>query len=245
MESLQNTFQNVETQTDAKKEEKKAFINGLKADLQTKLASDPDYVNRLQSLSNSLKVEHTLGAGVGGNIVVDKTAPDRKLKSTSQIVGYEVANIGTEPISYQTEVWTAGADGIYEAQQTEKVLNPGEHAFLTRKYMTILCSRPEISFTLANGKIISKVSKGKSTEELLSSFYYSFNDETPVNDDRVKLSVDEDVNGQRVVKAEYVDTFGYLNNPKVKKVGGAKEPKAKVSVQDMMANYINTLLSQR
>lgn len=242
MEGLRDTFAPVEAPVDEKKNEKKEFIKGLKADLQQKIATDPDYVERLQSLSNSIEVVHTLGYGTGGSIVVDKAFEERKLKSTSAIVGYEVKNIGTEPITYQTEVWAAGADGKYEAQQVEATLNPGETCVLTRKFMTILCSRPEISFTLANGKIISNLKKGRSTEELLSSFYFQFSDDTPVNDDRVKKAVDEDVDGQRVVKAEYVPAFGYLNNPKER--AAKRQKAAKVSVQDMMANYVNTLLQQ-
>ncbi len=240
-DTLNGTFA-PDTQVEEKKNEKKEFLKGLKADLQNKLATDPDYVERLQSLSNSIEVVHTLGYGKGGNIVVDKSSADRKLKSTSAIVGYEVKNIGDEAITYQTEVWTMGADGKYEAQPVEATLGAGETCVLTRKFMTILCSRPEISFTLANGKIISNLKKGKSTEELLNSFYFQFSDDTPVNDDKIKKAVDEDVDGQSVIKAEYVAAFGYLNNPKEK---AAKRVKAaKVTVQDMMANYVSTLLQQ-
>lgn len=242
MESLNNTFAAEAPVADEKKNEKKEFLRGLKVDLQNKLATDPDYVERLQSLSNSIEVVHTLGYGTGGNIVVDKASPERKLKSTSAIVGYEVKNCGTEDITYQTEVWEQGADGKYEARAVEATLGAGETAVLTRKFMTILCSRPEISFTLANGKIISNLKKGKSTEELLNSFYFQFSDDTPVNDDRVKRAVDEDVDGQRMVKAEYVAAFGYLNNPKEKAVRRSKA--TKVTVQDMMANYVSTLLQQ-
>lgn len=243
MDTLQGTFEGVATTVNSAKEEKKEFLKGLKNDLQEKIANDPDYVARLQSLSDSIQVNHTLGAGTDGNIVVDKSSPERKLKNTSAIVGYEVQNVGSEPISYQTEVWTRGEDGKYVAQPTEKTMAPGETANLTRKFMTILCSRPEISFTLKNGKIVSRTAKKKSTDELLESFYFTFNDDTPVNDDAVKKAVDEEgADGTRVVKAEYVEAFGYLNNPKEK--AGKKAAKAKVSVQDLMANYVNTLINQ-
>ena len=221
---------------------RKEKVAAMKASLKETVQTSPDFASKLRRLSNSIKVVNTLGYGKGGNIVVDKASPERKLKSTSAIVGYEVKNIGTEPITYQTEVWAMGADGKYEAQPVEATLGAGETCVLTRKFMTILCSRPEISFTLANGKIISNLKKGKSTEELLNSFYFQFSDDTPVNDDRVKKAVDEDVDGQRVIKAEYVAAFGYLNNPKEK---AAKRVKAaKVTVQDMMANYVSTLLQQ-
>lgn len=242
MESLQETFAAETVATVEAKDEKKEFVKGLKADLQTKLAQDPDFVQRLRSLSESVEVVATLGYGTGGNIVVDKTSPERKLKSTTSIVGYEVKNIGSEPITYQTEVWAKGEDGKYVAEVVEATLAAGETAALTRKYMTLLCARPEISFTLANGKIISNLKKDRQVDEMLNSFYFQFNNGVAVNDDKVKKAIDIDVDGARVVKDEYVATFGYLNNPKEKKVKAAKGQK--LSIQDMMANYVNQLVEQ-
>jgi hypothetical protein len=247
---MESTFNGIEATVDTKKAEKKEFFDSLKKDLKAKISSDPDYVQKLQSLSNSIKVVNTLGAGVGGNIILDKTAEaqpgKRALKTVSAIVGYKIANIGTEPITYQTEVWTQGEDGKYVGQTVEKTLEPNGTAVLTRKFMTVLCSRPEISFTLANGKIIASVrTKGKDLDAILNGPYFQFYDDTQVNDDKVKLSVDtEGPNGTRVVKPEFVEAFGYLNNPKEKK-GGSKEAKAQVTIQDMMANYVNTLLNNQ
>lgn len=246
MESLQNTFGEAAAApvVEAKDAAKKEFVKGLKADLQDKLASDPDFVARLRSQSESLAVVATLGHGTRGNIVVDKEAQaatgERKIKETTAIVGYEVKNIGAEPITYKTEVWTMGEDGKYVADVVEKTINPGETVALTRKFMTLLCARPEISFTLSNGKIISQLKKDKPVDEMLSAFYFQFNDGTAVNDDKVKKAIDYDNDGVRVVKDEYIEAFGYLNNPKEK--AGRKAKGQKLNIQDIMANYVNSLV---
>lgn len=245
LNTLQSTFE--QPAADTKKEERKEFLKGLKTDLQDKLASDPDYCKRLRSMSDSLEVVHTLGYGTDGNIIRDKSVTDkRKLDATSKIVGYEVKNIGTEPITYQTETWTQGEDGVYVATLVEKTLEPGQVAYLTRKFTAVMMARPEISFTVANGILISNISgKNNGTDALLEGFYFRFNDGTPVNADSVKRSVDEEgADGSRVVKAEYVEAFGFLNNPTKSKKKDKKD-KPKVTVQDMMANYINTLISQQ
>ena len=110
----------------------------------------------------------------------------------------------------------------------------------------MLCSRPEISFTLANGKIVSSSKKNaKSLKEELAAYYFAFNKAedgtTPqVNDDEVKLSVD-DADGK--VKPEYVESFGYLNNPKEGRAARTKG--AKYTTQDLAANYIHKLLEEQ
>lgn len=246
METLKDAFAPTEEQqgVDTVKAERKAFIKSLKTDLQEKISSDPEYAQRLRSLSNSLRVVNTLGYGTGGNIKLDENSADRKLVATSQIVGYVVENIGTEPITYKTEVW-AEVDGKYVATASDKVLAPGDKVALTRKFMTVLCSRTEISFVLENGKIITKLGKNKTVESMLNSCFFQFNDDTTVNDDSVKISVDEvGPDGARHVKPEFIEAFGYLNNPKEKAASRGTKSKVNVTVQDMMANYINQQISQ-
>jgi len=205
----------------------------------------------MSPLSDSVQVENSLGFGDKGNIIVDKTKEERTLIETSQIVGYRVKNIGSQPIKYQTEEWKLGEDGLYESTKVEKELAPGGVADLTRKYMTIFCARPEISFTLANGKIIkgSGAKTAKTLDSELESYYFRFNkDENGVqkqiNDDDVKINVGKKVGDKWVVKPKFVSTFGYLNNPATDKKGDRRSSKEKYTRQDMEANLINKLIEE-
>lgn len=232
-------------ETSAKKEK----VIAMKAALKETVASNPNFAQELHTLSNSVKVINTLGYGKGGNIVVDKaksTADNRALKQTSAICGYIVENCGSEPITYKTEEYTQDETGKFVGSVVVKTMQPGERVQLTRQYMTMFCAQPAISFTLANGKIVSSSKKNaKSVKEELSAYYFSFNKSEDgsalqVNDDEVKLSVD-DADGK--VKPEYVKTFGYLNNPKEGRAARAKG--AKFTTQDLAANYINKMLQEQ
>lgn len=262
MESMDNLFNNVPDTgvaaapaastpaNDAKKEK----INAMKESLRQTVASDPTFMDRLRKLSNSVQVVNSLGFGDSGNIIVDKTnstKDDRKLAVTSAIVGYRIANVGEEPIKYTTEVWSLDeATGKYVPTRAEKVLVPGATADLTRQYMTMFCAQPEISFSLLNGKIIkgsgSKGDKGIKAE--LESYYFSFSkDESGVkknvNDDDIKLNVGEKVGDKWQVKAEFLETFGYLNNPKESGRAGRKAGSGeRFSAQDVAANYVCKML---
>lgn len=228
--------------------EKKQKLNAMKTALKETIQNSPDFASKLRRLSNSLEVVNTLGAGKGGNIVVDKNAKGdgRQLKPTSQIVGYRVKNVGDEAIEYTTEVFAKDETGKYVGTVVTKTIAPGEVISLTREYMTRFCAQPEISFTLKNGKIISSSKKSaKTLKEELSAYYFSFSkaeDGTTlqVNDDEVKLSVDDE-NG--IVKPEFVETFGFLNNPKEGKAARAKGQK--FTTQDLVANYINSLVKEQ
>jgi hypothetical protein len=227
---------------------RKEKVAVMKASLKETVQTSPDFASKLRRLSNSIKVVNTLGYGKGGNIVVDKKASGdaRVLKPTSAICGYKLENIGTEVIEYTTEVFSQDETGKFVGQVVKKQWAPGETINLTRQYTTMLCSMPEISFTLANGKIVSSSKKNaKSLKEELAAYYFAFNKSedgtTPqVNDDEVKLSVD-DADGK--VKPEYVETFGYLNNPKEGRAARTKG--AKYTTQDLAANYIHKLLEEQ
>lgn len=236
-------------------ESKKEKIQMMKESLRAVVASDPDFMNRIRKLSASVEVVNSLGFGDSGNIIVDKTKStkdSRTLAVTSMIVGYRVANIGDEPIKYQTEVWEQDETGKYVPSKTEKVLAPGGTADLTRQYMTIFCAQPEISFQLANGKIIkgsgAKGDKGIKAE--LESYYFAFaKDESGVkkqiNDDDVKLNVGEKVGDKWVVKAEFVESFGFLNNPKEGGKAGRKAGSGeKFNAQDIAANFVNQMIQR-
>jgi hypothetical protein len=228
--------------------EKKEKVKAMKEALRETVSTDGSFSEKLRRLSNSVIVTHTLGYGKGGNIVVDKNASSsdkRALKPTSAICGYEIQNIGDEAIEYMTEEFAQDETGKFVGTVLKKTLAPGEKANLTRQYMTMFCAQPEISFTLANGKIVSSSKKNaKNLKEELAAYYFSFNkDENgtapQVNDDEVKLSVDDE-NGK--VKPEYVATFGYLNNPKEGKAGRGTKGGAKFTTQDLAANYIHKML---
>lgn len=227
---------------------RKEKVAAMKASLKETVQTSPDFATKLRRLSNSIKVVNTLGYGKGGNIVVDKKASGdaRVLKPTSAICGYKLENIGTEVIEYTTEVFTQDETGKFVGQVVKKQWAPGETINLTRQYTTMLCSMPEISFTLANGKIVSSSKKNaKSLKEELAAYYFAFNKDedgkTPqVNDDEVKLSVD-DADGK--VKPEYVEAFGFLNNPKEGRAARTKG--AKYTTQDLAANYIHKLLEEQ
>lgn len=227
---------------------RKEKVAAMKASLKETVQTSPDFASKLRRLSNSIKVVNTLGYGKGGNIVVDKKASGdaRVLKPTSAICGYKLENIGTEVIEYTTEVFSQDETGKFVGQVVKKQWAHGETINLTRQYTTMLCSMPEISFTLANGKIVSSSKKNaKSLKEELAAYYFAFNKSedgtTPqVNDDEVKLSVD-DADGK--VKPEYVETFGYLNNPKEGRAARTKG--AKYTTQDLAANYIHKLLEEQ
>lgn len=231
---------------------KKEKIAMMKDSLRQTIATDPEFVNKVRKLSASVEVTHSLGFGDSGNIIVDKSASskeNRVLTTTSAIVGYRVANIGSEPIKYVTEVWTQDETGKYVPTKTEKVLAPGGHADLTRQYMTMFCAQPEISFQLANGKIIKGAgSKGaKSVKAELESYYFAFSkdengNKKQINDDDVKLNVGEKAGDKWVVKAEFIESFGFLNNPKEGGKVGRKPAGEKFNAQDVAANFVWKML---
>lgn len=230
-------------------------VNEMKELLRATVAKDHSYLDRVRSLSMSVEVVNSLGYGDGGNIVIDKeksTKDNRALTTTSKIIGYRIRNIGTTPIKYQTEDWAQGEDGLWVATRTEKVLGAGETADITRQFMTMFASIPEISFQLANGKIVRGSGNGKKHDDIkaeLEAYYFSFNrsEDKQINDDEVKLNVAEkDATGAWVVKPEFATVFGYLNNPKTsgkpgKKAAGTKDG-LKLNSSDMAANYVRNLI---
>lgn len=264
---MDNIFANLDTQAGGAvetpvvnkptgaKEAKKQQVEAMKEALRETLLTDPTYNEKVGTLSSSVEVINSLGFGESGNIVVDKSKKDgRGLTATSAIVGYRVKNIGDKPIKYKTDVWTQGEDGKYVSTRAEKTLEPGGTADFTRMFMTMFCAQPELSFTLANGKII-KGSGSKGNKDLkaeLESYYFRFDkdevtgEKKQINDDTVKLNVGEKVNGVWVVKAEYVETFGFLNNPK-ENAGRRTRGKSgeTYSAQTYAANYINKLITEQ
>lgn len=231
------------------------------------VAEDPTIMQRLNSLSDNVAVVNTLGFGEGGSLIQKEPAPGeevkydedgkpiRELVPTAKIVGYAIQNVGDTPINYVTEEFAKNEQGIFVGQKVEKVLAPGEKAALSRKYMTIFCSRPEVAFTLKNGKIVRKrpkqSGKAQALDAYLESHYFIFSDPNlKVNSDTVKINIGvkkktADGTVKWVVKPEFEKTFGYLNNPKAAGTRGrGKSAGTKITPQQLAANYINKLLQE-
>ena len=259
-----STSMGASNMTESQKKEKKVLYKKTFAE---SMAADPTLQNKIGTLSGSIEILNTLGYGKGGNIIVDKSSPEfgkdeldkdgnpvldknnkpkkkRPLKETSQIVGYVLKNIGNVAIPYTTEVWKQNKEGVYVGEVVEKQAAPNEVFFLNRKYMTLFASMPEISFEFANGKMTesSRNVEAGNLDETLTAYYFSFSKESKkeVNDDEVKLSVGAD----RVVKDEYIETFGYLCNAPVAKERAHKEGGTSWSTQAMAANYVRKLIEQ-
>lgn len=253
LDDVKETAPEVAGGKDAKKAVKRERVKMMQGMLKDTIQNDPTFATRACALSNSLEVVNTLGFGDKGSIEVDKTQPvgadgKRPLKNTAAIVGYRVKNIGEAPIQYKTEEYTKNEDGVWVGQLVEKTLNAGESVELTRKYMTILCAEPEISFKLSNGKMVrgSKSVKNGDQDAELEAYYFVFADsDSKVNDDAIKDRVDRKVKTETgykyVVAEEYETTFGYLNNGK--SAGRkAKIDKSKFDGQVMAANYVHRML---
>jgi hypothetical protein len=245
MSEMSNLFNNGQqfsnNQTVDNNDEKKQKVQDMKEAMKESL-QNAEYKSRLHTLSDSLEIKHSLGYGSSGNIIEVKSGGKdggRAVKPTSQIVGYQLTNVGSQPIPYTTEEFSLGNDGLYEGKVVEKTMAPGETINITRKYLAILTSQPEISFTLKNGNIVSPKRKFKNFAEELSAHYFKFSDDTKVNDDSVKISIDKD----NKVLPEFVATFGYLNNPKAGRQKKAAGPK--YTTQDLAANYIYKILNEQ
>ena len=233
---------------------RKEKIKVMEEALKTTIAEDPNFLEKKSSLSEALEVINTLGFGDSGGIVVDKTKSDgRALAQVSATVGYKVRNNGTEPIKYKTEIFAQDETGKFVGTVTEKVLSAGEEADLTRQYMTMIAAAPEFSFQLANGKIVrgSGARGDKSLKAELEAHYFKFDktedgETIQVHDDSIKLNVGEEVGGKWVVKPEYAEAFGYLNNPK-EATGGRRRKSAgkQYNAQEIAANYINRLIQDQ
>lgn len=242
---------------DEKKLAKKAKLQEMANVFKQSLSEDPTLKDKINLLSESIAVVHTLGFGDSGNIILDKSKADGErsgaLVATSQIVGYQVQNTGKTPVQYMTEEYAQDGTGVWVGTKVQKTLEPGATTELTRKYMTIFCSQPEISFKLQNGKIIrgSGTIRPNDVDGELEAYYFIFNDKNiKVNSDEVKLNIAtkttvEGGASKWIVKDEFVSTFGYLNNEKsaTKKSRGSKAT-SRYTTQDMAANFIQKLISE-
>ena len=237
------------------KEARDARINKMKDSFSAFIRENPDVRERIRMYSDSIEVVNTLGWGTSGNIILDhertKATNTRKVLQVPVIVGYRLRSNWKEPISYQTEEWTQNEAGLWVAERVTKVWEPGTEIDLTRLFMSVLCSIPEISFTFANGKM--KQGSAKTTSDPRSKlealhFVFKSVDGQPkmnVNSDEVKLNVGyEDENGTWHVKPEFEATFGYLNNPSAHKTRTRSSGGDSYTMQDLLAHYVQDMLQQ-
>jgi len=231
--------------------EKKARIDAMKKDFEQAVLNDTTLLDRKGIYSDALEVVNSLGWGDKGNIVLnpDETSEERLLP-VSKNVGYRVINNGDDAIQYQTEVWAYDEQaGKFIGTPVTKVIAPGQTADLSRMYMTMFAARPEVSFRFANGIVVkgsgSKAAKTGLKGEL-ETYHFRFEkdeagEKKQINDDSVKLNVGEKIGGKWVVKQQFQEVFGFLNNDK-EETKTAKAKKLTYTAQDLAAHYVRKLM---
>ena len=176
----------------------------------------------INSLSESIEVINTLGFGgtIKEEIEYVGTKKRKKIKTidSSKIVGYRILNIGIKPIEYRTEIWNKNTDGNYSATEIERVLNPKEAIDLTKYYMALLSSRPEILLQLSNGKMVKGTRiKNEDTRKQLESYYFKFDrvgygKVQDVNNVNIKINIARKIEGNWEIKEQFNQTFGFMHN---------------------------------
>lgn len=158
-----------------------------------------------------------------------KHKPYRRVTTESQVVGYKIKNESDTPIEFETEFFHREEDGTWVGNKTSYVLKPGETTCISRMYLAKLSAHAEFNMTLKNGIMIGKISKvDTDIEAALSAQYFSFNKNTgmDVHSPEVKIQIGEQVkvgdSVKYVVKEEFAEVFGYLNNVETNKTRGSK-----------------------
>lgn len=232
-----------------KKDDKKAVKQAMKAALQETLASDPDFEKKVSVLSDKIEMVHSLGYSGKKSLILDKekygktgSRGNDALVPVPAIVGYQFKNNSDQTIDYTTEVFAKDeATGDFVGKVVQKQWAPGDVITLSRKYVAVNFSRPEFSFTLANGIVITAMRGAKSIDEQLANCYFKLADgsDFEINDPQVKVAIDDD----RIVKPEFVETFGYLMNAKKRATKGSS--KSNLTTQAVTANYIRSLIEKQ
>lgn len=197
-----------------------------------------------------------------GNPIFDEEGKQVMKKSLIPIpenVGYIIQNNTNQELQYTIEVYQKNADGVFVGTPVTKVLAPGASAAFSRKWLTLFASQAAISNKFANGRLTRSSARAKGNlspkeayEAELEAYYVQFTEEgLTVNDDSLKEQIGKKVKGTDgkpmwVVKPEYTEIFGYLNNVPEKKVGGKKAGATKPAFEstDVYANYINKMAKE-
>lgn len=158
-----------------------------------------------------------------------KHKPYRRVTTESQVVGYRIKNESDTPVEYETEVFHKEEDGTWVGSKVQATMAPGATADISRLYLAKLLAREEFNMTLKNGILIGKISKvDTDIEAALAAQYFSFNKNTgmDVHSPEVKIQIGTPVQvgetTKYVVKDEFAETFGNLNNVEVNKTRGRK-----------------------
>lgn len=216
--------------------------------------NDPQFQESLNKYSENIEVIGALGFGDSGNFMVDKLKPVKdngkaNLVPTSEILGYIVVNHGTEAIPYRATNWKKNEEtGEYEAVTEQAMFEPGVPTRFTKSELALMSSIAEISHRFRNGILKVKNASSKSFDELINSYFFNFSKDKnedgntftrSVHDDEFKKAIaKKDADGKWHVKEEYLDKFGYLENPDAQAANGSAKGKKKYTAQEVSANYI-------
>lgn len=242
------------TSTDAIKEEVKALLKKT-------LAEDPEFAQKVSSLSPLVEVVNTLGYTQASGLEKDhdKFAENQAkgvlnkngttasaVTSVPGIVGYVIKNNSKVAIPFKQEIFEQGPDGVYVGHDEEKTLAPGATVALSRADIARFAAIVEISNSFANGTLKGSFSNKKTTKEILASFYFVYNKDTgiSVHDENIKVLIDKaGKDGTSVIKPEFVSLFGFYMNPKPTRKASSKKQEW-VTAQVMAANYIRAKLAE-
>ena len=240
---------------DEGKKAKKSEDDKVKAAAEQVLKSNPGLLDTLSTKADDFEVTKIFSTYLIPNIKPDKSQPKGEngkypIIPTSYKVGYEVRNVGAEPVQYKAPNYVLNPEtGKYENQEYDAVINPGETAILDRLHMTMLFARPEYSFSLRNGSIKKSSKQGIQTqEEMLRSYYFAFDREAVsfVSDDDVNQIIDEDgADGTKKISDEYTKYFGFVMNKEAKPARKSKASSRRaVSNQERQALLIMSMLQK-
>lgn len=180
---------------------------------------------------------------VGKAVVDSKNKPVvlRVLVPCPGNVGYEIKNIGDEPIPFKSIVSIKGEDGKWTTQEVDKVLAPGATDVIPKEYFCRMCQAIEFNNVVANGSCIVTGSPDNIQEAFRRSYFKYSDPNLSVNSPECKTLIHDvtEVNGKKkfTVRKEYEETFGYLNNepekaakkPRQKAAGGIKPNRSEVT----------------
>lgn len=144
----------------------------------------------------------------------------RRVANEAENVGYEVQNVSNEPIVYRATSWVKDENGRFVPNEHEETIAPGAKVYLTRKELAMITIAVPFNMSLANGHVTLKKSKDPADALDLSNCYFGFdkNAQMDINSPDVKILIHnkKKVNGttQYIVKPEFEEKFGYLNNAK-------------------------------
>jgi hypothetical protein len=243
----------------AKEKKSNPVMEKAQADFQARLAQDPNFKDKVRSRANDVEITRALAYGDKGGIILNKTGgevitkngnkKDGVIESVSGIVGYTVKNVGTDPIAYDTVVCHKNEEGIYVEEVVHRVLNAGQTADLPKQYVTALLSRGEFSLRTKNGFLKKSSRKGiKTLADELKSWYFQ-GDGIAVNGPDFKFNISTETVGtdgskKWVVKPEFIEAFGSLENPEEKKVRQPKAKKSTFDKKDVAAFYLQELIKK-